>query len=89
VIVIGAGAVTTGSAGAGGGGSDDASCSRPHRGQVQVVVPGFAWNRDPQERQITNPHSLPHDEQVYPLDPASTCWAVSQFGHRTDGMSRL
>jgi hypothetical protein len=62
VIIIGAG--VAGSAGAEGGGSAEASWSRPQRGQVQLVAPGFEWNRDPHDRQTTNPHSLPHDEQV-------------------------
>lgn len=51
-----------------------------------MVDPGLEWKRDPQERQTTKPHSLPHDEHVYPADPASTCWAVLQFGQRTVGM---
>jgi hypothetical protein len=62
VIIIGTRA--EGSDGDGGAGSDEASCSKPHFGQVHVVAPGFAWNRAPHERQTTKPHSLPHDEHV-------------------------
>ena len=61
---VGAGAVGAGSGSVGRGGSAEASCSRPHRGHVHVVAPGFEWKRDPHDRQTTNPQSVPHDEHV-------------------------
>jgi hypothetical protein len=92
VIVMGFGfGLVVGGAGSGvaGGGSAEASCSRLHRGHLQVVASGLAWNRAPQFLQATNAHVFPHEVHVYPADPASTCWAVSQLGQRTDGMAGL
>jgi hypothetical protein len=54
-----------------------------------VVASGLAWNRAPQFLHATNAHAFPHEVHVYPADPASTCWAVSQLGQRTDGMAGL
>jgi hypothetical protein len=85
---VGSGAGETGS-GVVDGGSAEASCSRPHRGHVQVVASGLAWNRAPQFLHATNAHAFPHEVHVYPADPASTCWAVPQLGQRTDGMAGL
>jgi len=55
-------------------------------GQVQLVVPGGMWKREPHRSHVANTHAVPQRRHVYPDTSSSIVWRVWHRGQVTDGI---